>query len=263
MVSYHKTGDGSWTRCRATKRRGAGVSLCPLEVIGVRSEHRNGLEGIAASGGGVLRRWVAEDTYRETRITPSGDGTFEAATGKRKRIFRMDGTLVSLKERVKSEKIITVNDDRPDWLKASEEREDHYRIMRDMGDEPLRALRFMVTEYGVKSDVLKLYLSEVSPQVVEYQGESIDYFADYYWNDRMVYDDFMWEAEEARGYLKQMWRDLVDVTLMSDYEENREDYDTWPNVSEAADEMIDMLIEIHRPKFDRWYQDGSGGWKKK
>lgn len=119
MVSYHKTGDGSWTRCRATKRRGAGVSLCPLEAIGVRSEHRNGLEGIAASGGGVLRRWVAEDTYRETRITPKADGTFEAATGKRKRIFKMDGTLVSLKERVKSRKIEPVASDSDDIDKPS------------------------------------------------------------------------------------------------------------------------------------------------
>ena len=124
MTSYHQTDKGVWTRCRAVKRKGAGVSLCPLEAIGVRSEHRNGMEGIAASGGGVLRRWIAEDTYRETKITPNGDGTFEAATGKRKRVFRMDGTLIGLKERVKAAKIASVNEDpthaptfqRPEWI---------------------------------------------------------------------------------------------------------------------------------------------------
>ena len=108
MTSYHKTDNGVWTRCRAVKRKGAGVSLCPLEATGVRSEHRNGMGGIAASGGGLLRRWVAEDTYRETKITPHSDGTFEASTGKRKRVFRMDGTLVGLKERVRASKTVEV-----------------------------------------------------------------------------------------------------------------------------------------------------------
>lgn len=109
MVSYHKTGNGSWMRCRAVKRRGQGVSFCPIEANGVQILHENGLEGIASAGGGVLRRWIADDTYRETRITPNGDGTFTAATGKRKSIFKMDGTLLSLRERVKRERMTVMN----------------------------------------------------------------------------------------------------------------------------------------------------------
>ncbi|WP_243224571.1 hypothetical protein [Microbacterium sp. CIAB417] len=420
MVSYHKTGSGDWTRCRARVRQGQGVTLCPIGD----AQHRNGLEGIAEAGGGVLKRWIADDTYRETKIVPDkSKGTFMAITGRRTSVFRMDGRRVTLKERVKGErseviegefgwrfdprtgkatvsedspitlvnsvvysesdedtmrkiaafghdremvakflegypyvpkrllkavkdkhpdlyasytpkkkieltplmedfslllvelhraedenrreradklieslpsvfrdhvkglleereakaeatgvrnvseeaeaKMETVSEDKPGWLKASEERADHYRIMRDMGDEPIRALRFMVTEYGVKSDVLRLYLSEVSPQTVEYYRESIDYFADYYWKERIVGEDFMWDAEEARDYLKEMWREQVDVRNNADYYENREDYATWPDASRSADEMIDMLIELHRPAFDQWYQDGTGGWRKK
>jgi len=99
MTSFHKSG-GVFTRCRAKTRRGFGVELCP---VGDEAIHYKGLEGIAAAGGGILRRWVAEDTYRETEIYVNDDGTFTAETNGRKSVFTMAGERVKFRARPKPE----------------------------------------------------------------------------------------------------------------------------------------------------------------
>lgn len=99
-TKFHIAADGSWTRCHATVRTGAGVTGCPLELEGVTTTHTVGLAGIAEAGGGTMRRWVAEDTYRETKIMALGDGTFMTSTGKLERVYTMDGKILPLKDRL-------------------------------------------------------------------------------------------------------------------------------------------------------------------
>jgi hypothetical protein len=100
MTKFHKS-DGVWTRCKAVVRPGQGVEGCPLELEGVELKHTVGLQGIAAAGGGTMRRWIAEDTYRETKIMPLGDGTFMTSTGKTERVYTMEGKIIPLKDRVR------------------------------------------------------------------------------------------------------------------------------------------------------------------
>ncbi len=103
------------------------------------------MEGIAASGGGVLRRWVAEDTYRETKITPLGNGTFEASTGKRRRIFKMDGTLVGLKERLKAAKKSSVSEVDSKWYEEAREHFATFKVLSEKLRDPERQARGTMT----------------------------------------------------------------------------------------------------------------------
>ena len=93
-TKYHRAPDGSWMRCRATVRRGQGVTLCPLELDGVETVHTVGFEGIAALGGGVVKRWDGENKYRLTRISVVDDKTYVAATKKLERYYSMNGKLI-------------------------------------------------------------------------------------------------------------------------------------------------------------------------
>jgi hypothetical protein len=101
-TKYHQSADDFWTRCHATVRRGAGVSGCPLELDGVTTTHPVGFEVIALAGGGAIRRWIADDTYRVTKIVVNGDGTFSAIAGKLTRVYTMAGKLVPLEERLQA-----------------------------------------------------------------------------------------------------------------------------------------------------------------
>lgn len=102
-MKYHLTKDETWMRCRATKRTGSRVSLCP---IGERS-HVVGRQGIALQGGGVEER--TENGGRiQIRISElSKDGTFSATSPKGlRRVYSADGNLLKLRDRAKAEKVL-------------------------------------------------------------------------------------------------------------------------------------------------------------
>lgn len=104
MTKFHTDAAGYWMKCSASVREGQGVTNCPIEVEGVEVRHTLGLAGIAAAGGGTMRRWVDEGTYRETKIIPNGDGTFTTDTGKTKRVYTTEGKLIPHRQRVQAEK---------------------------------------------------------------------------------------------------------------------------------------------------------------
>ena len=96
---YHLTADQTWMRCRAVKRKGQGVSLCP---IGVRS-HVVGRQGIAAHGGGPEVR--TENGGRVTIFISAVDanGTFTAdAPSGRRSVYTASGLLMRLRDRARA-----------------------------------------------------------------------------------------------------------------------------------------------------------------
>jgi len=114
MTKFHQAADGSWTRCRAVVQKGQGVTMCPLELDGVVVSHTVGFQGVAAAGGGVVRKALTDGSYRLTTITNNADGkTFTARTGKRKRLFRLDGTLIRFGDRGLVEKELNEEAPRP------------------------------------------------------------------------------------------------------------------------------------------------------
>jgi hypothetical protein len=102
---YHLTADQSWMRCRAVKRKGQGVSLCP---IGDRS-HVIGRQGIAAHGGGPEVR--TENGERVTIFISAvdADGTFTADTPTgRRSVYTASGLLMRLRDRARAKEVHTV-----------------------------------------------------------------------------------------------------------------------------------------------------------
>jgi hypothetical protein len=96
-MKYHLAQDETWMRCRAKKRNGQSVSLCP---VGDR-DHVVGRQGIAAQGGGIESRSENGERIR-IRISPmSSEGTFTATSpkGLQRRYFA-DGTHVKFRDRL-------------------------------------------------------------------------------------------------------------------------------------------------------------------
>jgi hypothetical protein len=102
MSKFHKNNEGFWTVCKAKVRTGQGVTGCPIELEGVEVLHTIGLHGIAAAGGGTMRKWIGEDTYRDTEISSEDpDGTFTSSTDKTTRTYTMKGKIVPLADRLR------------------------------------------------------------------------------------------------------------------------------------------------------------------
>ena len=92
MTRYHLS-NGVWKRCRAVTRTGYGVAYCDTkDADGNRLDHRTGLEGIAAAGGGVVERALVTGGYRYTSVYNNADGTFTAETESKQLIYAADGT---------------------------------------------------------------------------------------------------------------------------------------------------------------------------
>lgn len=99
-MKVHTTADGSLMRCRATKRKGQGVSDCPLEQDGSKVRHYDSLLAIARDGGGTIRKPIGNGEHRLTQISDLlPGGGFYASTGKLKRSYDGGGTLVPFKNR--------------------------------------------------------------------------------------------------------------------------------------------------------------------
>lgn len=99
MTNYHRGADGTWKRCRATKRPGNGVSGC---AIGNMS-HAVGRQGVADNGGGVIMESRANGIPMVTTISKldKNSQTFEAISqAGKKRVYLADGRLLTKKERV-------------------------------------------------------------------------------------------------------------------------------------------------------------------
>lgn len=99
---YHLTADRTWMRCRAVKRKGQGVSLCP---IGDRA-HVTGRQGIAAQGGGVEER-TENDVRISIQISAiDKDGTFTAdAPSGRRSVYAASGTLMRLRDHARAREV--------------------------------------------------------------------------------------------------------------------------------------------------------------
>lgn len=99
-MKVHTTADGSLARCRATKRKGQGVSDCPLEQDGSKIRHYDSLLAIARDGGGTIKKPIGNGEHRLTHISgllPGGG--FYASTDKLKRSYDDGGKLVPFKNR--------------------------------------------------------------------------------------------------------------------------------------------------------------------
>ncbi|MCM3615739.1 hypothetical protein M3672_15005 [Microbacterium enclense] len=99
-MKVHTTADGSLMRCRATKRKGQGVSDCPLEQDGSKVRHYDSLLAIAKDGGGTIKKPIGNGEHRFTEISgllPGGG--FLSDTGKLKRTYDDRGKLVPFKNR--------------------------------------------------------------------------------------------------------------------------------------------------------------------
>ncbi|WP_146185199.1 hypothetical protein [Microbacterium sp. HMWF026] len=99
-MKVHTTADGTLARCRATKRKGQGVSDCPLEQDGSEVRHYDSLLAIAKDGGGTIKKPIGNGEHRLTKISgllPGGG--FYASTGKLKRSYDGGGVLVPFKSR--------------------------------------------------------------------------------------------------------------------------------------------------------------------
>jgi len=99
-MKVHRTTDGSFMRCRATKRKGQGVSDCPLEQDGSKIRHYDSLLAIAKDGGGTIKKPIGNGEHRLTQISHLlAGGGFYASTGKLKRSYDGGGKLVPFKNR--------------------------------------------------------------------------------------------------------------------------------------------------------------------
>lgn len=99
-MKVHRTADGSFARCRATKRKGQGVSDCPLEQDGSKIRHYDSLLAIAKDGGGTIKKPIGNGEHRLTQISDLlAGGGFFASTGKLKRSYDGGGKLVPFKSR--------------------------------------------------------------------------------------------------------------------------------------------------------------------
>ena len=86
-------------RCRAVKRRGQGVTDCPIG----EAAHTIGRQGIAAHGGGVEARWEAGKHVHATISPLRKDGTFTVTSPKGfRKVYTSIGRLLTLRERVKA-----------------------------------------------------------------------------------------------------------------------------------------------------------------
>lgn len=99
---YHLTADQTWMRCRAVKRKGQGVSLCP---IGDRA-HVTGRQGIAAQGGGVEVRTENGERVSIFISAVDADCTFtaDAPTGRRS-VYTASGLLMRLRDRARAKEV--------------------------------------------------------------------------------------------------------------------------------------------------------------
>lgn len=119
MVKYHKS-DGYWTRCRATVRRGQGVTDCPLEIDGAEAQHVLGLGGVARAGGGKLRRWIGEDRYRITNVTVADEETGEySVAGRITTVYSKNDKVIPLRDRLHQARSTAV-DQLPELNEAEE-----------------------------------------------------------------------------------------------------------------------------------------------
>ena len=101
---YHLTADQTWMRCRAVKRQGQGVSLCP---IGDRA-HVVGRQGIAVQGGGLEVRTENGERVSIFISAVDKDGTFTADTPTgRRSVYTASGSLMRLRDRAQAEKVRT------------------------------------------------------------------------------------------------------------------------------------------------------------
>lgn len=97
-MKYHKTAEGTWMRCRAVKRRGHGVTDCPIGA----DAHASGRAGIAALGGGIEARWESGKHVHAKIGALRADGTFTVTSPKGfRKVYTSIGTLLTLRERAK------------------------------------------------------------------------------------------------------------------------------------------------------------------
>jgi hypothetical protein len=101
---YHLTAEETWMRCRAVKRQGQGVSLCP---IGDRA-HVVGRQGIADQGGGLEVRTENGERVSIFISAVDEDDTFttDTPTG-RHSVYTASGSLMRLRDRARAERVRT------------------------------------------------------------------------------------------------------------------------------------------------------------
>jgi hypothetical protein len=98
-MKYHKTDEGAWMRCRAVKRRGHGVTDCPIGD----AAHASGRAGIASLGGGIEARWEDGKHVHATISPLRKDGTFTVTSPKGfRKVYTSIGRLLTLRERAKA-----------------------------------------------------------------------------------------------------------------------------------------------------------------
>lgn len=248
MTNYHRCADGKWMRCRAVKRKGAGVTACPIG----ESDHTEGLQGVSLAGGGVVRRAVGENCYRLTEISTPVGGVFTAITGKRKRQFRVrDGVAVTAAARQSPESESVSAADLESLFPAAAARMKRDEEMRDTfdlyvlaGDSPERAFRFAIREFGVRSSVLEYYLEQTHPDGLPEMvtSELLDAFIEFAWGSVTEEFDELTPVE-VEDALRRWWRREVDPVEAADFAENEEFYAGLRDASETGDAMIAALVE--------------------
>lgn len=248
MTKYHKAASGHFQRCKATVRKGQNVSGCPLEVDGVTITHTVGLEGIAATGGGTIRKWIAEDTYRDTKVMQLDEHSFMTSTGKLERVYSMSGKLMPLRERLRALKNMPVP--------QSAENVAFFEATVIMGESEDQALLLTMGEHGLDPSLLAHYFSETNSPVTDIPGheELLETFVNAW--EHVAEDDFMMDTKEgSREYLRDMWREQFQgVQGLSEVLEK---------CFRAGDALIALLLDHYQKSFDQWVRNTNGSVARK